>query len=145
MTSAPRIVLVDDDDGIRTSTTLLLTANGWGVESYESAEELLAHCDLSQMSLLILDLGLPGMNGFDLLNLFRQRQITVPVIVMSGDIHEQTAEQALAGGAVDCLHKAVASVALVRKIRQALAQPKANEAVGAASSEVGDKIALAPH
>jgi FixJ family two-component response regulator len=109
--------LLDDEPEMRKALRRLLTTRGFRVQEYACAEVLLA--DLGSLSLdyLLLDLHMPGMNGFDVLEAFLSRQIPVPVITA----HDEpgTAERVMALGAVACLGKPVDRDALLSALAAA--------------------------
>jgi FixJ family two-component response regulator len=70
---------------------------------------------------LILDLHMPEVNGFDLLTEFGLRQITVPVVVLTGHDEPGSEERTLTLGAVAYLTKPVDELALIAAIKSAMA------------------------
>ncbi len=78
-----RVMLVEDDEGVRDLLAGVLTHYGYEVDAYESAESALAH--EGRFDLLLSDVLLPGMNGPDLAREIRKTYPGVPVLLMSGD------------------------------------------------------------
>jgi len=77
------LAIVDDDEAVRTALRRLLRAMGHEVRVFASAEEYesqAAHADC-----LIVDLRLPGLNGFELRERLRQRGCLVPIVFITGD------------------------------------------------------------
>ena len=70
MTTTPKaastVFLVDDDNRIRASLTRALSKRGYTVQSFSSAETFLDAYDPGQPGCLVLDYGMPGLNGLDL-------------------------------------------------------------------------------
>ena len=77
------LVVVDDDEGVRTAVRRLLRAMGHGVQVFASAEEYEAHP--AEADCLIVDLRLPGLNGFELRDRLRLRGSSVPIVFITGD------------------------------------------------------------
>ncbi len=69
------VSIVDDDESLRRSLKNLLGSVGFRVETFASAEAFLQSIHQEQTGCLVLDLRMPGMNGFDLLNEARQRSL----------------------------------------------------------------------
>lgn len=79
---AKHILLVDDDALMRRSLTFSLEQAGYRVNASANAEDALALVRRDPPDLVLLDIGLPGMDGFDALRLFKH-QIPVPVIFLT--------------------------------------------------------------
>ena len=80
----PCICVVDDDDAVRDSLELFLSMKGLEVLTYSSGQQLLDNEGRVFPQLLILDIHMPEMDGFELLSHLRQRGMDAPVIFMSG-------------------------------------------------------------
>ena len=80
----PCICVVDDDDAVRDSLELFLSMKGLKVLTYGSGQQLLDNEGRVFPQLLILDIHMPEMDGFELLSHLRQRGMDAPVIFMSG-------------------------------------------------------------
>jgi two-component system, LuxR family, response regulator FixJ len=79
----PMVLLVDDDEAIRRSLTLLLAACGFEVRCFESGEDLLTTIN-EEPACLVLDIELPGMNGFRIVEELNIRGLTFPTLLMTG-------------------------------------------------------------
>src|SRR4051812_39208665 len=77
------LVVVDDDQAVRTALRRLLRALGHEVRVFASAEEYEACA--ADADCLILDLRLPGMNGFELRERLRLRGLLIPIVFITGD------------------------------------------------------------
>ncbi len=115
------VFLVDDDEVVRDSFTMLLDAHGFTVMAFPSCKDFLDHWDGAAGNCLILDVHMAGMNGFDLLKLLRERRHPIPTILISGGADAAMRNEAVALGAVTLLHKPVPFPALLSAIHQALA------------------------
>jgi hypothetical protein len=80
-----RILIVDDDVALREVGKLLLEAQGYEVLCAEDGFEGLAALKQSLPDIIISDLRMPNMNGFEFLSVVRRRFPTIPVIVISGE------------------------------------------------------------
>jgi CheY-like chemotaxis protein len=80
-----RILLVDDEEDLRKIGTMMLQAQGYEVLCAEDGFEGLAALKQSLPDIIISDLRMPNMNGFEFLSVVRRRFPTIPVIVISGE------------------------------------------------------------
>jgi two-component system, OmpR family, response regulator RegX3 len=112
----PRLLIVEDDDRIRLSLKLALEDEGYVVRDVATAEEGLAEHRATPADLVLVDLMLPGMDGFDCIRSLR-RLGDVPVVVVSArdDTHDVVA--ALEAGADDYVVKPVAVKELSARLR----------------------------
>ncbi|HTZ79038.1 MAG TPA: response regulator transcription factor [Stellaceae bacterium] len=112
-----RIVLVDDEDDFRESLGLNLEDEGFQVASFGTAAAAVEHlASGGSADVILLDWRMPEVNGLEMLRELRQRDITTPVIFLTGlgdDVYE---EAALAGGAVDFIDKSRRLSILVKRI-----------------------------
>ena len=83
MNSGP-VHLVDDDADVRTALARLLRSGGYAVREYESGEELLASSDLLRSGCILLDISMPGKDGFAVHRALAGRGVDLPVIMMTG-------------------------------------------------------------
>ncbi len=80
-----RILIVDDEPTLRMVGKMLLEAQGYEVQCAEDGFEGLAALRQSLPDIIISDLRMPNMNGFEFLSVVRRRFPTIPVIVISGE------------------------------------------------------------
>jgi FixJ family two-component response regulator len=127
--TAPTVFLVDDDSALLRALDRLLTAEGYQVVGFSSAEAFLQNYSPRETACLVLDLHLPGMSGLELQEQLVQQHAFVPVIVMTGHGTISAAVQATKAGAVSFLMKPFTPQQLTAEIRSALAlfQNKAAE------------------
>jgi len=79
-----RILLVDDSTVERLALAHFLRRAGYTVDEAEDGRSALAHLQSREVDLLLLDLQLPGMSGFDVLSYLQQHRRGLPVILLSG-------------------------------------------------------------
>jgi len=118
-TPAPKILVVDDEPPIRKLLRMGLSSQGYDVleaPDGKSALELLA----KKPALVILDLGLPDVDGYDLLRRIRHRQESLPVIVLSSRGDEAGKVAALDLGADDYVTKPFGMDELFARMRAAM-------------------------
>ena len=115
----PSILVVEDDDRIRTSLGLLLESEGFQVRAYPSAEEAMAAFDAHADDLALIDVMLPGMNGFECCTALRTRS-DVPVIMVTARDDADDIVAGLEAGADDYVTKPYVPSVLVARIRALL-------------------------
>jgi len=118
------VAILDDEPEMRKALRRLLTCRGFRVEEYERGEDLLAALNAQPLDCLLLDLHMPGIAGFDVLETFRSRQIPVPVIVITAHDEPGTADRVRVLGASAYLKKPVDRDALLSAIAAATAHDK---------------------
>jgi CheY-like chemotaxis protein len=80
----PSILIVEDDDSLRQVLSMIFEAGGYGVRSAPDGIEALAELRRDVPSVLLTDLEMPRMSGFELLSVVRRRFPMIPLIAMSG-------------------------------------------------------------
>jgi two-component system response regulator FixJ len=116
------IHVVDDDAAVRRSLAFLLASDGFAVRLYDSGSAFLEQQDAPLSGLVLTDVRMPGMDGIALLRQMRQRDVAVPVIVMTGHADVPLAITAMKEGAVDFIEKPFDDEQLLGAIRAALRQ-----------------------
>jgi FixJ family two-component response regulator len=113
------IAILDDEPQMRTAFRRLLTCSGFHVEEYEGAREFLDALESHRPDCLLLDLHMPGLNGFDVLETLHSGERPVPVIVITAHDEPGTAERSFALGATEYLRKPVQRAVLLAAIERA--------------------------
>jgi len=99
------IIIVDDDIGIRSLLTESLEADGHESAAFVSAEEALKYLSNYDADLILLDLNLPGMHGFQFLENINAQKLAIPVVVVTSNSDVGSAVKAMKLGAYDYLCK----------------------------------------
>jgi FixJ family two-component response regulator len=141
MEQAPVIHIVDDDAAVLRSLARLLGAAGHLCETHGDAEAFLASHDPDVPGCAILDLGLPGMDGFALQQHLRGRGSERTVIFLTGTGDIPASVRAMKAGAVDFLTKPVEAAALLEAVAQALARDAAARAAWTGDEAVRRNLA----
>ena len=113
------VVVVDDELPVRRSLERLLSANGFRVETFGSAEEFLRSVP-DPPACLVLDVRLPGLDGLALQRALAQRGAALPIVFISGHADIPMSVHAMKMGAVDFLPKPVIESDLVPAVAAAL-------------------------
>ncbi len=115
------IHIVDDDDAVRDSLSLLLSTDGFRVRAHESASHLLASVEPGDTGCVVTDARMPEMTGIELLEAMKARRLSLPVVVITAYADVSLAVQAMKQGAFDFLEKPFDNEALIACVRLALA------------------------
>lgn len=118
--SSNAIFVVDDDPSVRRALARLLRCEGYAVETFASAAELLAHDLGERPACLVLDLRMPGVDGLELQARLRAGGREPAIVFLSGQGDVSAATDAMKAGAVDFLQKPVESDRLLAAVRRAL-------------------------
>ena len=137
MTRSARILLVDDEVSIQRAVTPLLRSRGYEIEVAGTGTEALKMFEDRQPDLIVLDLGLPDMEGTEVCRWVRG-QSAVPIIVLSARGAEAEKVAALELGADDYITKPFGPEELVARIRVALRRTAAEEAPASGKLKAGD-------
>ncbi len=101
----PNIWVADDDESIRLILEESLGSEGFNVQSYATAEDLIDALKESSPDLVISDIKMPGMNGYDLLKHLNNNYESIPVIIMTAFADMQAAIDSYGSGAFEYLPK----------------------------------------
>jgi FixJ family two-component response regulator len=115
-----KIFVVDDDESVRRSISLLLTASGYTVESFANSEEFLAIDNYQNAGCIILDIFLNGRSGLEIQEEIRVKFTHLPIIYITGYGDIPMSVQALKKGAINFLQKPVDERKLIDSVEEAL-------------------------
>ena len=100
-----KIWIADDDEAIRVVLEESLSSNGFKTTSFSSADELVKNLEHNQPDLIITDVQMPGMLGYDLLKHINNNYEDLPVIIMTAFADMQAAVESFGGGAFEYIPK----------------------------------------
>lgn len=118
--STATVFVVDDDVSIRESLELLIAQAGWRPALFGSAQEFLASPHRASPSCLLLDVGLPDLNGLELQQRIAAERTYLPIIFITGYCNVPMTVQAMKAGAMDVMTKPFAPELLLEAIHSAL-------------------------
>ncbi|HLH35954.1 MAG TPA: sigma-54 dependent transcriptional regulator [Alloacidobacterium sp.] len=124
---AHRILIIDDEASIRESLETLLSLEGYAVETAPDGEAGLDQIDRSGYDLVLLDFALPGKNGLEVLQLIRERNPDLPVIMITAYGTVDNVVEAIRTGAQNFVQKPWDNEKLLADIRSAIARYHAEE------------------
>lgn len=114
------ISIVDDDESIRRTTTLLIESFGFRAAAFESAETFLTSGRLHDTSCLVVDVQMPGMNGLQLQGCLAAAGYGIPIIFITAYDSKDSRQRAMQAGAAAFLGKPFSDEHLLQTIRSAL-------------------------
>lgn len=118
-----RILLVEDNPRLNDLTATALRASGFAVDPVHGAMDAEAALSVSPYDVIVLDLGLPDVDGMDLLDGIRRRRIATPVLLLTARDDAASVVAGLNGGADDYLRKPFNMDELIARIRALLRRP----------------------
>jgi two-component system, OmpR family, alkaline phosphatase synthesis response regulator PhoP len=138
--AAPRLLLVDDEPGLRLTLTDRLASEGYRVETATDGEEGLTRATSGAHDLIVLDLMMPRLSGLDVCRLLRQRGITTPVLMLTarGQVIDKVVGLKL--GADDYLTKPFETIELLARLEALLRRRTSGPQPGGAIYRFGDLV-----
>ncbi len=115
------ICIVDDDAAVRSALKFALELEGLRVRLYDGAQAMLGDHDLPLKGCLVIDYRMPGMDGLQLIDELRARDVRFPAIMITGRANKDLRRLAERSGVSSVLEKPLSDGMLVESIRSALA------------------------
>jgi excisionase family DNA binding protein len=117
-TDGPLVLVVDDDPRLREFMRINLTMEGYTVREAASADEALEAIADTAPELVLLDVVMPGVDGWQMLQRMQERHGSIPVIMFSGQVDEESAAQAEQRGARAFVGKPFDPQQLIERAKQ---------------------------
>jgi FixJ family two-component response regulator len=114
------VFIVEDDQGVRETLSILLTSAGYQAVCFSNGDALLKHARKRYPVCILLDVRLPGKSGLDILDELRRDDYPAPILLISGYADIETALQAGKSGAADFIEKPFQPSELLRRIKVAI-------------------------
>ena len=122
MLESRTVYVVDDDEAIRRSAAFMLRTSGYVVETYESGLKFLTDAKSLAAGCILLDVGMPEMDGLEVQRALREKGVLMPVIVLTGSGDVSIAVAAMKGGAIEFIEKPFEKSTLLAAIEEGLAR-----------------------
>jgi len=120
--TAPSLYIIDDQQAVRDALAEMLRLFGYNVESFPSADAFLQKISASGPGCIVADVRMPGTDGIELVRELARRQISIPVVLISGHADVPMAVAAIKAGADDFIEKPIDDFQLVAAINRCLAR-----------------------
>jgi CheY-like chemotaxis protein len=122
VTQLPSVLLVEDSEPIRTAFTILLEETGYLVHAAEDGIEAVRSATEHEPDLVLLDMGLPGMDGLDVVRALKGQPSTagIPVIALTGRDDAGNRRACMQAGCAEYIIKPINTQALLRTVAQHL-------------------------
>ncbi len=119
-----RVLLIEDDPSTSKSIELMLSAEGFNIYSTDLGEEGIDLGKLYDYDIILLDLNLPDMHGYDVLKKLRLSKVNTPILILSGMVELENKVKGLGFGADDYLTKPFYKEELVARIQAIIRRSK---------------------
>jgi two-component system response regulator FixJ len=137
-----RVYIVDDDEAVRDSLSVLLESKGYTVGNFGAAPEFLAAAPSLPLGCLIVDIRMPEMDGLELQQRLIERTLNFPMIVITGHGDVPLAVRAMKAGAIDFIEKPFTAEAILVSLQAALARLETPNEEDPAVAAAEAKLAL---
>ena len=127
LAAKPAVYVVDDDPDVLGSLRFLLETDGFDVRTFRTGAAMLRALGPASVDCFVIDYKMPDMNGVDLVSRLRNRDIAVPVILITGYPDENISARAEAAGVDHVLRKPLLDDSLLAHVRGAIRENRAGE------------------
>ena len=131
-----KVWIADDDESIRFILEKGLIDAGFHVNVFEDGNEVVNHLEIEKPHVLLTDLKMPGRDGMDLLDTFKNEYPNIPVIMMTAHSDLDTTVEAFENGAWDYIAKPFDWNGAIDKITKALTEKKKNQKISSSKEEI---------
>jgi len=114
------VLIVEDDAAVRAALKFALEVEGFRVRLYDGPQAVLADASLPRRGCFVIDYRMPGIDGIELVDRLRARQVELPAILISGRVNEHLRDRAKRSGISRVLEKPLSDEALAETIRSVL-------------------------
>lgn len=121
--SAGPVIIVDDDEAVLHSLKFALEIEGLDVRAYDSGRKLLAEASLPPDGCLVIDYAMAGMDGFELIERLRRRNVRLPAIMITGKSSDAIRRRADRAGFRGLFEKPLEDGSLLKGILSVLSSP----------------------
>jgi len=116
----PTILVVDDEEAIRSSLRMILEYEGYRVVGASSGKEGLEAASSADPDLVLLDIKMPRMDGLEVLSRLREEHPSLPVVMISGHGSTDTVVEAIRAGAFDFMDKPLGRELVLHRVARAI-------------------------
>lgn len=138
----PTVFLVDDDLAVRKALSWLFESVNLPIRTFASGQAFLDEYEAGQSGCLLIDLRMPGMSGLELQTELSARQISLPVIMITGHGEVDAAVRAMKAGALDFIKKPFSDQVLLEIVQKALKSNVETQRVQTERNEIKRRLDL---
>ena len=131
------VLIVDDDEDVRKMLYKVIRGNGIEADTAVSGEEALRKTEKNRYDLILLDVNMDGMDGFEVVETLRSRGVETPVIIVSGRKEDYDTLYGLDIGADDYITKPFNPITLGAKVKALIRRSRTGSGVPAGSITAG--------
>ncbi len=142
MSEKATVFVVDDDSAVRESLRWLIESVGLKVRTFGTAREFLDTYDPNQPGCLVLDIRMPGMSGLELQDRLAEKNIHLPVIIITGYGDVPVAVRAMKNGAIDFIEKPFSDQVLLERIQLAIEQDSAYRRITERRQDIENRLSV---
>jgi FixJ family two-component response regulator len=135
------VFVIDDESAVRTALSRLFRSVDLEVRTFHSCEEFLAADPVTGPSCLVLDVQLPGLDGFALSRRLNERRLPPPIVFLTGHGDIPMGVRAMKEGAVDFLTKPATDEVLFASVRAAIQRHREAWRLAVAVGEIEERLA----
>lgn len=139
---SPLIYLIDDDEAVRQSLSLLISTVGLRVQAYPNPEQFLREFDVGSIGAIVLDVRMPGTSGLAVLERLVSQHVDQPVIMLTGHGTVELCRRAFKAGAAEFLEKPVDDQVLIDTLQQCVRRHVLSRARNQADRQARERYAL---
>lgn len=136
MEKQPVVIVIDDDDSVRSAINRLLKSVGLDTRLFASGQEFLASKPPDAPSCIVSDVRLPGLSGLELQMELAKRDAVIPIILLTGHGDIPMAVQAMKAGAIEFLTKPFRDQDLLDAVHAGLERDRSRRKDGATSAVI---------
>ncbi|MGR2662926.1 MULTISPECIES: response regulator transcription factor [Chromobacterium] len=118
--TTPTVYIVDDDPAVLDSLAMLIAAQGMRTVTFPNAMEFLAHYGGNDIACLVLDIRMPQINGLALQEQLINKNVTLPIVFITGHGDIEQCRRAFQTGAIDFLTKPIDQARLIESLRKGI-------------------------
>lgn len=134
--------VIDDEEPFRQSLGYLLEDAGYAAVMWESGAEFVCALDLLERGCVLLDVRMPGLDGPSVQRIVTQRQLDLPIILLTGHGDISTAVAAMKAGAIDFLEKPFRRPTLLAAVERALTRLKGSDGPDPATLDAVRRVGM---
>jgi len=140
-TNAPTIFVIDDQEQVRLAIGEMLNVFGFTVETFASAEDFLKTIGNGRAGCVVSDVRMPGMDGIELVGELARRNLSIPIILISGHADVPMAVAGIKAGAEDFIEKPLDDAKLVAAINRALSRVFSEQDARLSQDDLAERFA----